>query len=100
MAVALVAQRASSALEVGLAVLSYASGPTVGAFLLGILTRRATSAGTLVGMAAGLATPYLIGVMTPLAWTWNVAVGSVTTFWIDWIGSRWLRPTSPHHSMK
>jgi Na+/proline symporter len=98
-AVALVAQRASSALEVGLAVLSYASGPTVGAFLLGVLTRRAKSAGTLVGMFAGLVAPFLIGVATPLAWTWNVAVGSVTTFGIGWIASLWLRPTSPHDHM-
>ena len=40
--VAVFAQRASSALEAGLAALSYASGPTVGAFLLAVLNRRAT----------------------------------------------------------
>jgi Na+/proline symporter len=91
-AVALVAQRASSALEAGLAVLSYASGPTVGAFLLGVLSRRATSAGTLVGMLAGLMGPYLVGLFTPLAWTWNVAVGCGITFGVGWIGSRWFRP--------
>ena len=42
-AVALVAQQIPSALEAGLAALGYASGPTVGAFLLGVLTRRATT---------------------------------------------------------
>ena len=68
--VALLAQRASSALEAGLAALSYASGPTVGAFLLGVSSRRATAAGTLVGMLAGLVTPTLVGLLTPLAWTW------------------------------
>jgi SSS family transporter len=77
--VALLAQRASSALEAGLAALSYASGPTVGAFLLGLLSRRATTGGTLVGMLGGLVAPSLVGFLTPLAWTWNVAVGAVTT---------------------
>ena len=67
--VALWAQRASSALEAGLAALSYASGPTVGAFLLGVSSRRATSAGTLMGMLAGLTAPTLVGLLTPLAWT-------------------------------
>ncbi|MEE9179406.1 MAG: sodium/solute symporter, partial [Vicinamibacteria bacterium] len=67
--VALLAQRASSALEAGLAALSYASGPTVGAFLLGVSSRRATSAGTLIGMLAGLTAPTLVGLLTPLAWT-------------------------------
>ncbi|HUG54323.1 MAG TPA: sodium/solute symporter [Vicinamibacteria bacterium] len=89
MAVAAAAQDMDSALQGGLAALSYASGPTVGAFLLGVLTRRATSAGTMIGMVAGLVlslsvgmfAPYLLG--TPgVAWTWNVAVGASTTFMV------------------
>ena len=39
MGVALLAQGVDSALQEGLAALGYASGPTVGAFLLGLLTR-------------------------------------------------------------
>ena len=39
MAVAVAAQGIDSALQDGLAALSYASGPIVGAFLLGVLTR-------------------------------------------------------------
>ena len=39
MGVAALAQDLDSALQAGLAALSYASGPTVGAFLLGVLTR-------------------------------------------------------------
>jgi Na+/proline symporter len=87
-AVALVAQRASSALEAGLAVLSYASGPTVGAFLLGVLTRSANSTGTLLGMVAGLGAPTLVKLMVPMAWTWDVAVGSGATFFVGWVASR------------
>lgn len=85
--VAMVAQRASSALEAGLAVLSYASGPTVGAFLLGVLTRKANTRGTLVGMLAGLITPSLFKLVIPIAWTWDVAVGATTTFVVGMVGS-------------
>lgn len=91
MGVALLAQGVDSALNEGLAVLGYASGPTVGAFLLGILTRRANTAGTMTGMIAGLAVSLSVGRLAPLvwgfagvAWTWNVAVGAVTTFVVGW----------------
>jgi len=86
--VALAAQRVSSSLEAGLTALSYASGPTVGAFLLGVLTRRATTAGTLVGMLVGLMTPFLLGRVTPLAFTWNVAAGASVTYLVGLLASR------------
>ena len=87
MAVAFMAQGVDSALQAGLAALGYASGPTVGAFLLGVLTRTASSVGTMAGMVAGLGVslcagqlaPYLFGV-PGIAWTWNVAVGATVTF--------------------
>ena len=47
--VAVLAQNVDSALQAGLAALGYASGPTVGAFLLGLLSRRAGTTGTLRG---------------------------------------------------
>ncbi len=79
-AVAIFAQRASSALEAGLAALSFASGPTVGAFLLALVHRRASSAAALAGMLTGIFAPFVVGRFTPLAWTWNVAVGATVTF--------------------
>lgn len=94
--VALLAQNMDSALQGGLAALGYASGPTVGAFLLGVLSKRAHTTGTLVGMAvglvvslgAGLLAPFLFGVESGVAWTWNVAVGAVVTVVVGEIGSR------------
>jgi SSS family transporter len=77
--VAIFAQSASSALEAGLAALSYASGPTVGAFLLAVLNRRTASWSVLAGMGAGLIVPFLLNRVTPVAWTWNVAIGSTAT---------------------
>ena len=78
--VAFAAQDIRSALDEGLAVLGYASGPTVGAFLLAVLTKRAGPWGTLGGMAAGLAASLLASRLLGVAWTWNVAVGAVVTF--------------------
>ena len=93
--VAVLAQDIDSALSQGLAALGYASGPTVGAFLLGTLTRTATSAGTMTGMVAGLSVSLSIGLLAPflfgttgVAWTWNVAVGAVTTVAVGWIVSQ------------
>lgn len=90
--VALSAQRIQSSLEAGLTALSYASGPTVGAFFLGVLTRRASARGTLAGMLLGLVAPYVVGLWTPLAFTWNVAVGATVTFVAGYVlscFSRW-----------
>jgi SSS family transporter len=108
--VAVLAQNLDSALQAGLAALGYASGPTVGAFLLGILTRTATTWGTLTGMAAGLALSLAVGVLSPalfgrpgVAWTWNVATGAVATFVVGLAASRVLfartsEPSSPTQS--
>ena len=95
---AIAAQNMDSALQGGLAALSYASGPTVGAFLLGVLTRRATSTATMIGMIAGLATSLTLGMLAPyvlhtqgVAWTWNVAIGATATYAVAMILSA-LRP--------
>lgn len=95
MGVAGLAQDVSSALDRGLAALGYASGPTVGAFLLGIGTRRATSFGTMAGMVAGLLATLTLGPLAPrllgrpeIAWTWNVAVGAVVTVAVGLLLSR------------
>jgi SSS family transporter len=102
--VALLAQGVDSALNQGLAALAYASGPTVGAFVLGVLTRSATSAGTIAGMICGLVLSLSVGALAPLvlgqagiAWTWNVAVGATTTIAVGWTASRLglgLRPAT------
>ena len=99
--VAVLAQGIDSALNEGLAALGYASGPTVGAFLLGVLTRSARSAPTMIGMIVGLATSLSVGMLAPfllgrpgVAWTWNVAVGAIVTFVVGWLVSRLTRPGS------
>jgi solute:Na+ symporter, SSS family len=95
MGVAVRAQRIESALNEGLAALGYASGPTVGAFLLGVLTRSAGSRGTMIGMLAGLLVSLAVGKLAPfvfgwpgVAWTWNVAVGAAVTVAVGLLASR------------
>jgi Na+/proline symporter len=98
MAVAMLAQGVDSALQAGLAALGYASGPTVGAFLLGVLTRSATAPGTMAGMVVGLVASLAVGQFAPavfgvpgVAWTWNVAIGATITFVVGWTVSRALK---------
>ena len=86
--VALLAQGVRKALDAGLAVLGYASGPTVGAFLLAVLAKRATATGTLAGMACGLVASLVALRVFEVAWTWNVAVGAVVTFSVGWLVAR------------
>jgi len=95
MGVGLLAQDVDSALNEGLAALGYASGPTVGAFLLAVLTRRADARGALAGMLAGLVVSLGCGKLAPLvlgvpgvAWTWNVAIGATATFVFGLLASR------------
>jgi SSS family solute:Na+ symporter len=69
-----------SALELALTVASVPYGSMLGIFLLGVLTRRATARGALVGALSALATlAYVVG-FTRIAWTWYVAIGTVVTF--------------------
>jgi solute:Na+ symporter, SSS family len=92
--VALLAQGVRKALDAGLAVLGYASGPTVGAFLLAVLARRATANATLAGMACGLLASLVALRVFGVAWTWNVAVGALVTFTVGWTVSA-LRTGAP-----
>lgn len=68
-----------SVLDAGLAVLSFASGSVLGAFLLGTLAPSVSERGTFVGMLAGLAVMTYVWWATPIAFTWYVLIGAVTT---------------------
>jgi len=52
----------------------------LGVFLLGVLTRRATSRGALIGAMCALATLGYVMHSTTIAWTWYVAIGTTVTF--------------------
>jgi len=66
--------------EVGLQIASVAYGALLGVFLLGVLTRRATQHGAMVGMLCGFMVELYIWLGTRVPWTWYVAIGTVVTF--------------------
>ncbi len=68
-----------SVLDAGLAVLSLASGPVLGAFLVGVLNRRVRGPDMIAGMAAGLAALVILFVTSAVAWTWYAFVGAAVT---------------------
>jgi solute:Na+ symporter, SSS family len=68
-----------SVLDAGLAVLSFASGSVLGAFLLGTLAPSVRERDTFAGMIAGLMVMTLVWWATPIAFTWYVLIGAVTT---------------------
>jgi solute:Na+ symporter, SSS family len=79
-AVALGAQSVTrSVLDSGLAVLSLAAGPVLGAFLTGVLTTRVQSRAMLGGMTAGAVVLTWAWWTSAYAWTWYALTGATVT---------------------
>jgi SSS family transporter len=85
--VALLARNWGGVLEAGLGIASIIYGSLLGVFLLGLLTRRATEVGAMIGMSAGLAITLYARFYTPLAWTWYILLGTGVTFAVGYVGS-------------
>jgi len=68
-----------SVLDAGLSVLSLASGPVLGAFLVGVGTRRVTTGPMMIGMITGIAALTVIWWTGVLAWTWYALTGAAIT---------------------
>ncbi len=79
--VAIAVQRMQrTVLDAGLAVLSWASGPVLGAFLLATLSPGSTEKQAFTGMIAGLVAMTIVwGWPLPIAFTWYVFVGASVT---------------------
>lgn len=111
-ALAMLSRQGGRVVEVGLSIASVAYGALLGVFLLGVLTKRATETGAMIGMACGFAIDLylwqyslpnwvlsLMGAVlghapagTKLAWTWYVLVGSAVTFGIGYTCSLFAAP--------
>jgi SSS family transporter len=63
-----------------LAIAGFTTGIILGVFFLGILSKRATQRGALVGLVVGIGVMSAIFIGTKLAWPWYTIVGSSTTF--------------------
>jgi Na+/proline symporter len=68
-----------SVLDAGLAVLSLAAGPVLGAFLVGVLTTRVNSRAMLAGMITGAAVLVALWWYGTVAWTWYAFIGAGVT---------------------
>ena len=68
-----------SVLAAGLAVLSLAAGPVLGAFLIGVLTTRVGPHAMLTGMLTGIAALSWVWWTAATAWTWFALIGASIT---------------------
>lgn len=91
---AILARPGGKVLEMGLSIASVAYGSLLGVFLLGIITRRASERGAMVGMLCGFASNLYLWRFTSVPFTWYVVFGSIATFAIGY-GASWLMPRAP-----
>src|SRR6202041_1612176 len=77
-------------LVAGLTIASITYGGLLGVFLLGTWNRKANERGALVGFMFGIAAMILVRLFTPLAWTWYVLVGTLLTFALGTLASRFM----------
>jgi SSS family transporter len=87
--------KAGRVVEVGLQIASVAYGALLGAFLLGVLTRRANQYGAAIGMLCGFAVELYLWLATKVPWTWWVMIGTAITFAIGWLVSAMMRGQAP-----
>jgi Na+(H+)/acetate symporter ActP len=73
--------------EVGLQIASVAYGALLGVFLLGVLTRKASQRGAMIGMLFGFAIELYLWQWTHVPWTWWVMIGTMMTFAVGYISS-------------
>ena len=80
--------------EVGLQIASIAYGALLGVFLLGVLTRRASQRGAMVGMMFGFGVELYLWKWTAVPWTWWVMMGTCVTFGVGYGFSVAIRKTT------
>lgn len=80
-----------SALDNALSIASLFNGPVLGVFLLGTFVKKANQTAALVGMLTTCALMLYIKFFTPLAWTWYVLIGSLTTFAVGFLISLFVK---------
>lgn len=98
MGIGVLARQWGSVLEAGLGIASIVYGALLGVFLLGLLTKRATETGAMIGMSAGLLIMLYVKLGTSIAFTWYVLIGSSVTFVTGLLASMLFSSNSSHRS--
>jgi len=96
---AILARHGGKVLEVGLSIASVAYGSLLGVFLLGVLTKRASERGAMVGMLFGFLLNLYLWLFTRVPFTWYVALGSCATMAVGYVVS-WLLPSTSADNFK
>ena len=89
-ALALLARHGGKVLEMGLSIASVAYGSLLGVFLLGVITKKASERGAMLGMLCGFALNIYLWRCTHVAFTWYVVIGSLATFTVGYGASFWM----------
>ena len=82
--IAFFARNWGSVFTVGLTIASLVYGPMLGAFLLGVLTRRANQTGVIAGMLSSIIAMLFVKFYVDLAWTWFVLVGTLICLFVGY----------------
>jgi SSS family solute:Na+ symporter len=82
--IAFLAQNVQSVFTVGLTIASLVYGTMLGAFLLGVLTKRANSIGVVIGMLSSITAMLFVKFYTNLAWTWYVLLGTIVCLFVGY----------------
>lgn len=93
-ALAFLVQHLGTLLEASNAVIGLVGGPLLGLFLLGILSRRATARGALIGWLAGVALLLPIGFASEVSFLWYAMIGCLATMAVGYLASLFEPPPS------
>jgi len=78
---------------------SYISGPLLGMFLLGVLTKRATAGGSLIGALCGLGAVCITSLSTEWGFLYLGPIGVAVTFAGGYIASLFM-PAPPLNKLR
>jgi sodium-coupled monocarboxylate transporter 8/12 len=92
---AFLVQRLGTLLEATNKVIGLIGGPLIGLFLLGMLTRRATARGALIGWIGGLLLTLWVCFGTRISFLWYAATGCLGTMAIGYMVSCFDRAPAP-----
>ena len=80
--ISLLARNWGEVLEVGLTISSITMGSILGIFLLGLRRRRVGEGAALVAMGSGLMVVLALHLLSDVAWTWYILIGTGVTFFV------------------
>ena len=92
---AFLVHRLGTLLEATNKVIGLVGGPLIGLFLLGILTKRATSRGALIGWLAGLLVTLWVCFGTNVSFMWYAMTGCLTAMGVGLLVSLFERAPDP-----